>query len=45
MKRSTFAVDKPIPNAPGKRLVSVIVHCPPGGISVPHRHARSAFWA
>jgi quercetin dioxygenase-like cupin family protein len=39
----TVAADKPIPNVPGKRLVSVIVDYPPEGISLPHRHARSAF--
>ena len=39
----TVAADRPIPNAPGKRLVSLIVHYPPGASSVPHHHARSAF--
>ena len=39
----TVAADKPIPNLPGKRLVSVIVDYPPGANSVSHRHARSAF--
>jgi quercetin dioxygenase-like cupin family protein len=39
----TVAADVPIPNLPGKRLVSHIVDYPPGGGSVPHRHARSAF--
>src|SRR5688572_16892057 len=39
----TVAADEPIPNVPGKRLVSRIVDYPPGGVSVPHRHARSAF--
>ena len=39
----TVAADRPIPNVPGKRLLSVIVHYPPGASSVPHRHARSAF--
>jgi quercetin dioxygenase-like cupin family protein len=32
-----------IPNLPGKRLVSRVIEYPPGGGSVPHRHARSAF--
>jgi len=43
--RETVAVaaDKPIPNLPGKRLVSQIVDYPPGASSAPHRHARSAF--
>lgn len=39
----TVAADKPIPNLPGKRLVSHIVDYAPGGSSAPHRHARSAF--
>jgi quercetin dioxygenase-like cupin family protein len=37
------AADKPIPNIPGKRLVSVVVDYAPGVSSVPHDHARSAF--
>jgi quercetin dioxygenase-like cupin family protein len=32
-----------IPNAPGKRLVAVVVSYPPGGRSPAHRHAASAF--
>jgi quercetin dioxygenase-like cupin family protein len=39
----TTAAEKPIPNLPGKRLVSLIVDYSPGGSSAPHRHARSAF--
>jgi quercetin dioxygenase-like cupin family protein len=39
----TVAADKPIPNLPGKRLVSQVVEYPPGGGSVPHHHAKSAF--
>ena len=39
----TVAADKPIPNLPGKRLVTHIVDYPPGASSAPHRHARSAF--
>jgi quercetin dioxygenase-like cupin family protein len=39
----TVAADKPIPNLPGKRLVSQIVDYPPGASSASHRHARSAF--
>ena len=39
----TVAADKPIPNLPGKRLVSHVVDYPPGASSAPHRHARSAF--
>lgn len=32
-----------IPNIPGKSVVAVEVLYPPGGASVPHRHAKSAF--
>ena len=39
----TIIADKPIPNLPGKRLVSHLVEYPPGGASAPHRHGRSAF--
>ena len=39
----TVSVDQQIPNAPGKRLVSLIVDYPPGGSSAAHHHARSAF--
>ena len=39
----TVAADEPIPNLPGKRLVTHIVDYPPGAKSAPHRHARSAF--
>jgi quercetin dioxygenase-like cupin family protein len=39
----TVAADKPIPNLPGKRMVSLIVDYPPGASSDAHRHARSAF--
>lgn len=39
----TVAANVPIPNLPGKRLVSRVVDYPPGGGSAPHRHARSAF--
>ncbi len=39
----TVAADEPIPNLPGKRLVTHVVDYPPGGGSAPHRHARSAF--
>jgi quercetin dioxygenase-like cupin family protein len=34
---------RPIPNVPGKRLVSILVDYPPGARSVAHRHASSAF--
>ena len=39
----TVAADVPIPNLPGKHLVSHVVDYPPGASSAPHRHARSAF--
>jgi quercetin dioxygenase-like cupin family protein len=39
----TVAADKPIPNVPGKRLVSLIVDYPPGASSASHRHSGSAF--
>ena len=39
----TVLADVPIPNVPGKRLVSRVIDYPPGSASVPHRHARSAF--
>jgi quercetin dioxygenase-like cupin family protein len=39
----TVVADKPIPNLPGKRLVSQIVDYPPGVSSVPHHHPPAAF--
>lgn len=33
----------PIANIPGKSVVAVEVNYPPGGASLPHRHASSAF--
>jgi quercetin dioxygenase-like cupin family protein len=39
----TVTADKPLPNLPGKRLVSLIVDYPPGASSAPHHHAYSAF--
>ena len=39
----TIAADRPIPNLPGKRLVSLFVDYAPGGASPPHHHANSAF--
>lgn len=32
-----------IPNIPGKSLIAVEVDFPPGAVSVPHTHAKSAF--
>jgi quercetin dioxygenase-like cupin family protein len=39
--RSVF--DRMLPNIPGKRLAAVEVTYPPGGRSLPHTHAPSAF--
>jgi quercetin dioxygenase-like cupin family protein len=39
----TVVANMPIPNLPGKRLVSRVIDYPPGGSSASHRHARSAF--
>ena len=41
----TVAADKPIPNVPGKRLVSQVVDYPPGASSVPHRHGSAFVYA
>ncbi|SDE03621.1 Cupin domain protein [Cupriavidus sp. YR651] len=35
--------EQPIPNLPGKSIVAVEVEYPPGGSSLPHMHAKSAF--
>jgi quercetin dioxygenase-like cupin family protein len=35
--------ERALPNVPGKKLVAVVVSYPPGGRSVAHRHAASAF--
>jgi quercetin dioxygenase-like cupin family protein len=35
--------DRPIPNIPGKKLVSLTVDYAPGGRSISHHHADSAF--
>ena len=35
--------ERALPNAPGKRLVAVVVTYPPGSASPAHRHAPSAF--
>jgi quercetin dioxygenase-like cupin family protein len=40
---STTVADEPIPNLPGKRLVSRVIDYPPGGGLPAHRHAPSAF--
>ena len=41
----TVVADKPIPNLPGKRLVSQTVDYPPGASSVPHRHGSAFVYA
>ena len=33
----------PLPNVPGKTLTAIVVDYPPGGASLPHRHAGSVF--
>ena len=35
--------DHAIPNIPGKSLIALVVHYPPGGRSPSHHHAGSAF--
>ena len=35
--------NQPVPNVPGKSLMAVEVTLAPGQVSVPHRHAKSAF--
>jgi quercetin dioxygenase-like cupin family protein len=37
------AFEHALPNVEGKRMVAVVVNYPPGGRSLPHRHAASAF--
>jgi quercetin dioxygenase-like cupin family protein len=39
----TLLAARPVPNVPGKRLVSILVDYPPGASSGAHRHAGSAF--
>lgn len=39
----TPTFDQAIPNIPGKSLRAVVVDYAPGGASVPHEHAKSAF--
>ena len=39
----TTNFEQAIPNIPGKSLRALIVDYPPGGASVPHNHAGSAF--
>lgn len=37
------AFAQPLPNVEGKKMVAVVVSYPPGGKSLAHRHAPSAF--
>jgi quercetin dioxygenase-like cupin family protein len=37
------AFEHALPNAEGKKMVAVVVTYPPGGKSLPHHHAPSAF--
>ena len=41
----TVGADQPIPNVPGKRLVTQIVDYPPGVSSAPHRHGPAFIYA
>ena len=41
----TVGADQPIPNVPGKRLVTHIVDYPPGVSSAPHRHGPAFIYA
>lgn len=41
--RVTLVYDQPLPNVPGKSLRGVLVEYQPGGSSVAHTHAPSAF--
>ena len=35
--------DHALPNVPGKSMIAVAVELPPGAVSAPHRHPKSAF--
>ena len=39
----TPTFEQAIPNVPGKSLIAVVVDYPPGGTSLLHTHAKSAF--
>ena len=39
----TPVFEQAIPNIPGKSLIATVVEYPPGGTSLPHTHAKSAF--
>jgi len=42
-QNETVVFEHALPNAEGKRIVAVMVDYPPGGKSLAHRHAASAF--
>jgi quercetin dioxygenase-like cupin family protein len=42
-EKVTPAFSEDIANAPGKKLIALIVDYPPGGKTPSHRHAKSAF--
>jgi quercetin dioxygenase-like cupin family protein len=39
----TTNFEQAIPNIPGKSLIALVVDFPPGAVSIPHTHAKSAF--
>ena len=41
--KATLVYDQPLPNVPGKSIKGVLVEYAPGGSSLPHTHAKSAF--
>jgi quercetin dioxygenase-like cupin family protein len=43
LERVQAVFERAIPTIPGKRLTAVVVNYPPGGKSLSHRHAPSAF--
>jgi quercetin dioxygenase-like cupin family protein len=42
-EKTKVVFDHAIPNIDGKRMIAVVVTYPPGGKSMPHHHAGSAF--
>jgi len=42
-EQARVVFEHPLPNAAGKKMVAVLVSYPPGGKSLAHRHANSAF--
>ena len=43
LEQSKTVFEHAIPNIAGKSLIAIVVTYPPGGKSLPHRHAGSAF--